>query len=201
MDINYKEVISFSPLKDYLDEHGIKAKFISDKTGDYPQRISNIIKGVVQPKTDFISSVCALLKTRPSNIVEFKDIEIGPYFTDKELPYLPPLDANGELTYKPFWNFLETYLEAHPDKTANDLFDQIEPPRRRNGVSDAGIRKALELKGYTEDYNPATRKRTEVGLPVITRTKLRNDRPLNIRTIYDICRFLGCPIDWVLSYK
>lgn len=39
------------------------------------------------------------------------------------------------------------------------------------------------------------------GLPAETRTKLRNDRPLNIRQIYDICKILKCTPGFIMSYK
>ena len=200
MDIEYMDAISFRPLKAYLSENGLKVKYVAERTGQAATRISGLIQGASLPKTDMVGRICAVLRTRASNIVEFRGIETGPYFVDRPLPYMPPLDAAGEMTYRPLWNFLDEYLEGHPGKTANDLFDKIVPPRRKNGIDEKGIKRALEVK-YGDGYRPKTRKRTTVGLPAFTRTKLRNDRPLSLRTIYEICRYLGCGIDWVLSYK
>lgn len=208
MDIDYKEMISFKRLKECLQEKRIKVKELSERTGIDAQHISVMIIGVSLPKTDMIARICKELNVSASEICVFKGIEISPYFKDKELLYKPTADAVGEVTYRPLRRFLEEYLEEHKDKTANDLYDKIEPPRRRNnvpcGFTDEVIKKSLLARGITEGYKVKeirNRRDYSKGLTQLTRTKLRQDRPLNIRTIYDICKFLGCSIDFVMSYK
>ena len=89
--------------------------------------------------------------------------------------------------------------------SVKDLFDGIEPPRRLNGQTSERkdiIKKAVAAK-YGEGYVSERKNRTDYskGLPAITRTKLRNDRPINLQLIYEICKKLGCTIDFVMSYK
>ena len=94
----------------------------------------------------------------------------------------------------------------------NGLFDKIEPPRCMNGSKVSGpfeeqiqnmVKKSVEVR-YGKNYIAKRTDRKPVekkGLPAITRTKLRNDRPLNLSVIYEIYKKLGCSIDFVISYK
>lgn len=205
MDIDYKKVISFRRLKEVLNENRIKNYELANAVGCETTQISGIINGVAFPKTDLLAAICRALSVPASEICTFTGYDIKPYFKDMRVPYVPAKDAEGKVTYRPLRRFLEEYLREHEEKTADDLFDKIEPSRRRNGqFNRASIKKALEARGITEDYEvkrERARRDYTKGLPFLTRTKLRQDRPLNIRNIYDICRFLGCSIDFVMSYK
>lgn len=208
MVTDYKEMISFLRLKECLQERNIKIKDFAENINLPKEHISMIICGVSFPKTDLMARMCKELSVPASEICLFRGIDTSPYFKDKELLYKPAADAAGEVTYRPLRRFLEEYLAEHKDKTADDLFDKIEPARRKNnvhcGFTRDVIKKALEARGITEGYE-VKRKRNRrdysSGLPYATRTKLRQDRPLNIRNIYDICKYLGCSIDFVMSYK
>ena len=214
MDVEYNEVIDFTRLKKTLDERGMKSKFIADKLGIIPTNFSKICRNAKLPLTDVIARIAWVLKVPLSEVVDFK-IEPDPvkakWFDSHHLPYLPTDNAEGKLTYQPLWNFLDMYLdylyqETGKEKTANDVFDLIEPYRRRNNIR-CGACKEIAMKSvearFGKDYKPATRRRKykAKGLTPETRHRLRADLPVNIRTIYDICKFLGCPIDWVVSYK
>lgn len=205
MDIDYKKVISFKRLKEVLNENRITSLELADAIGCTAVRISQCINGTAFPKTDMIAAICRALSVPASEICTFTGYDIKPYFKDMRVPYVPAKDAEGKVTYRPLRRFLEEYLREHEEKTADDLFDKIEPSRRRNGqFNGEGIKKALAARGITEGYEikwPKDRRDYSKGLPYQTRTKLRQDRPLNIRNIYDICRFLGCSIDFVMSYK
>lgn len=210
MDINYKEMISFSRLKELLQERSIKLKDFAEIMKVSPCNVSNWINNYLSfPKTDLIARMCWQLKVPVSEICVFKGIEISPYFRERELFYKPSEDSVGEVTYRPLRRFLENYLENHPDKTADDLYDKIEPARRRNGQFNKekmkfALEKAMLARGITADYEvkeKRARRDYSKGLPYEVRTKLRRDRPLNIRVIYDICKYLGCSVDFVMSYK
>lgn len=213
MDIDYKDVIDFSKLKEAIDSRGFRYKFIADKLGVRNDYLSRMFKNQVFVKTDMIAKICYIIKILPSEVVDFK-IDVNEnkkrWFEEKALPYEPASDAVGELTYEPLRAMMNMYLDylydnTGKEKTVNDLFDMIEPYRRRNeiktGLGKKAAKAAVEAKygkGYTSER---TRVYVAKGLIPITRTKLKFDRPLNIRTIYDICNFFGCSIDWVMSYK
>ena len=72
MDIEYKDVIDFTRCKKLLEERGIKVKFLAEKTGQTPTRMSQILKNNTFPKTDLIAKMCSVLKAAPSEIVRFK---------------------------------------------------------------------------------------------------------------------------------
>lgn len=208
MDIDYKEVISFKRLKECLQEKGSSITNLASVLNTDRNRLSGIITGVAFPKTDLIARICKELDVPASEICLFRGIDVSPYFKDKELLYKPAADATGEVTYRPLRRFLEEYLAEHKDKTADDLYDKIEPARRRNnipgGFTGETMQKALAARGIASGYEvkeKRNRRDYSVGLPYVTRTKLRQDRPLNIRNIYDICKYLGCSIDFVMSYK
>ena len=177
---------------------------LAERLGLRQQEISMISTGRRIPKTDLLARICCVLKCYPSEICSFEDITINEkYFSDDRRQPLPA-EAAGELTYKPLWMFLADYLYNIEGKTPNDLFDQIEPPRRIKQIkAPAGLfEKGVEAR-FGEGYKSERTKRTDYskGLPAVTRTKLRNDRPLNLATIYEICKKLGCSVDFVLSYK
>ena len=215
MDINYEDVIDCSGIKKVLDERGMKAKFLAEKVGQPANRLSQIIRNNNFPKTDLIARICAVLKVPVSEVVDFKierDEKKEKWFSDKILPYSPPEHAEGELTYEPLRLMMNMYLDyinglKDTDKTVDDLFDKIEPYRRRNGlVSPCGIeaiKKSLVARGYDENYKSerTDRKYKAKGLTPAMRLKIKKDRPLNLRSLYDICNFFGCSVDWVMSYK
>ncbi len=212
MDIDYKEVIDCSRYKQTINESGIKIVFIAEKTGIHRDRISQVVRNITFPKTDMIANLAWAIKVPVSKVIDFKidtDDKKKVWFESKALPYEPDSDAVGEVTYEPLRAMMNMYLDylydnTGKEKTVDDLFDLIEPYRRRNDIkSGVDYKVALEAK-YGKDYVP---KRSRVGqykakgLTPETRVKLKNDRPVNIRTIYDICNFFGCSIDWVMSYK
>lgn len=212
MGNEYLDLVSLEPMKRLIKERGMKLKYVSEKAGLVPNRLTDMLNnGLSLPKTDTVAKVCAVLGVPVSAVVEFKGIDVNEYFVGKELPYEPPKEIEGEMTYKPLWNFIEKYnaerrADGKAERTANDLFDQIVPYGRKRGL---GLSEENRLKGQAalgriDGYEPKTkraRKSVAVGLTQETRTKLRNDRPLNLRVVYDICALLHCPVDWVLSYK
>jgi len=214
MDIDYKDVIDCSGIKRVLDERGMKVKFLAEKVGQIPTRMSQIMRNNTFPKTDLIARICSVYEVPASKIISFKldeDEKKKAWFDGREPPFLPPENPEGVVTYDPLWQLVSLYLGYINEKkgteyTANDLFDKIEPYRRRNGLytldqTDA-TKKSLMARGFPEDYKSDRKRHYEAkGLIPQVRTKLRNDRPLNIRTVYDICNFFGCSIDWVMSYK
>lgn len=205
------ENISFRRLKANIKARGLSGKEVAEKCGMLPNSFSMICRGERMPKTDVVAKICSVLQCYPSEIISFDDIkERADYFTDDKREPLPK-DFTGELTYKPLWVFLADYLaEVNRDKekglrkTENDLFNQIEPPRRLAGYKiPEGIAQKAFTARFGEGYKSERTKRTDYskGLPGPTRVKLRNDRPLNLSVIYEICKKLGCTIDFVMSYK
>lgn len=199
--MDYKELINFSKLKECVKSKRTTITYLAEDSGLLPTQISHIIKNDTIPMTDTIAKLCWALKVNVSDIVEIKGIKENKYFTWEHPLYWPSETAKGEVTYEPLWNLLEDYLRDKPGKTANQLFDQIEPYRRKAGIDTKGIQRALEARGITSDYEVKSRKRVAKGLPQLTRTKLKNDKSLSFRTIYDICNFLGCSPDFIMSYK
>ena len=188
---------------------GIKMNKLAEMTGLDKTGISNVCTGRRRPMTDYLAKLCAALKVYPSEIVTFEDIEINDYFSkDKREPL--PETFEGVLTYRPLWLFLNDYLETYnrvkgTEKTANDIFNDIEPPRRINGSKnpDKSLSEKSVAARYGEGYVSKRTSRTDYskGLTAITRVKLRNDRPLNLEVIYEICKYIGCSIDFVMGYK
>lgn len=214
MDIEYKEVISYSVLKETLDERGMKVKFLAEKLGVHPSVVSDICRNVCFPKTDLLARICSVLNVPASKVVSFRidcDDKKKEWFASRELPYSPPSEPEGVLTYEPFRLMTAMYLEyynslSESDKTLSDLLDRIEPYRRRNGlvtpVRPDFVKKSLVARGYDEDYKSERERHYErKGLTPEMRLRLKKDRPLNIRSVYDICNFFGCSIDWIMSYK
>lgn len=215
MDIDYSALIDFSSLRNVMNEKGIKVKWLAEKIEQPATRLSQIIRNNTFPKSDVIARLCFTLNVRPSQIVSFKidaDEKKRKWFEDKELPYSPSFDPVGELTYEPLRLMCQMYLDyineiKGTDKTINDLFDMIEPYRRRNGlvtpVQPDWIKKNMEAQGFDAEYKSkrTDRKYKAKGLTPAMRLKIKKDRPLNIRSLYDICNFFGCSIDWVMSYK
>lgn len=199
------ENISFRHFKTLLRSKGYGVSEFAKELGTTQQGISMIITGNRQPKTDLIARICSVLNCYPSEVVEFDGYKVNEDYFKKEDREPLPSEAKGEVSYRPLWYFLDNYLAEHEGKTANDLFNQIEPPRRVNGVKavDPEVLKKAREKLFGENYVPKRTKNTDYskGLTSDTRTKLRKDRPLNLSVIYEICKKLGCSIDWVLSYK
>lgn len=214
MDIDYKTVIDFSKLKTALDNRGLRYGFVAEKAEIRGDVIGRIFRNEVFPKTDLMAKICSVLKVPVSEIVEFKiesDKKKEAWYKDRVLPYSPDGEIKGEVTYEPLRLMMTMYLDyingiKDSDKTADNLYDMIEPYRRRNGlytITAETVKASMIARGYDADYKSARkdRKYKAKGLTPQTRVKIKNDRPLNIRAIYDICNFFGCSVDWVMSYK
>nr|DAF75536.1 MAG TPA: helix-turn-helix XRE-family like protein [Caudoviricetes sp.] len=201
MDIDYNNEIRFGRLKELLKERRMTVKRLSFMTGIRRDVLSHIITGLTLPKTDVVARICHALRVPASHICVFKGVEEKPYFAKARLMYIPEKEAKGDVTYRPLRRFFEVYFESHPEKTDNDLYDKIATSGKRNGLHNtSGLEKYREERMKARKQECKTGK-TVPGIPYATRTKLRQDRPINIRTVYDICKFLGCSIDFVMSYK
>ena len=206
------ENISLRKLKVVIKSKGMTLAEMAKRCGEKPAGISMLCTGRRIPKTDLLAKICSILEVYPSEIVTFDGIKVNEiFFTDDKREPLPK-EFKGELTYKPLWLFLVDYLSSinknkasdAKDKTANDLFNQIEPPRRLAGYKiTEGISEKAVAARFGEGYKSERVVRTDYskGLHAATRVKLRNDRPLNLSVIYEICKKLGCTIDFVMSYK
>lgn len=207
------ENISFRHLKTTIKTRGTSIKEVAERCGLIPTNLSKICNDVNIPKTDLLAKICSVLGVYPSEVVTFEGIKVNEKFEEGfwKRESLPEVH-NGELTYKPLWIFLEDYIaDYNKDKENNEkkdmkyFFDRIEPPRRLKGIK--GPAEEITKKGliarYGEGHVSKNLPHTDYskGLPAATRTKLRNDRPLNLAVIYEICKKLGCTIDYVLSYK
>lgn len=207
MDTN----ISFRKLKTVIKTKGMTIASFAEKCEIPYTGISNICADRRVPKTDLLAKICSVLQVYPSEIVSFDGITVNEkYFTDEKREPLPK-EFVGAVTYKPLWFFLADYLaeynkgkEPSEKKTENDFFDSIEPPRRLAGYK---VTEGLGKKGvaarFGEGYESERKNRTDYskGLPAVTRVKLRNDRPLNLSLVYEVCKKLGCTIDFVVGYK
>lgn len=201
MDIDYNDEIRFSRLKELLRERRMTVKGLSAMTEIRKDVLSHIITGLTLPKTDVVARICRALEVPASHICVFRGIEVKPYFARMRLLYVPEKDAEGLVTYRPLRRFIEKYREAHPEKTDNSLYDKIETSGKRNKLHNTEGLERYRKERMAADKKEASSGETIPGLPYATRTKLRQDRPLNIRNIYDICKYLGCTIDFVMSYK
>ena len=199
------ENISFKKLNVMIKTSGYSVAEFAEKCGLKPTEISTICNSRRTPRTDLVAKMCSIFECYPSDIVTFKGITVNNTYFSDDKRYALPYRNSGELTYRPLFLFLADYLEEHKDKTEKDFFDQIEPPRRIKGQSlhtSANIKKAIAAR-YGEGYESPRHNRTDYskGLNAVTRAKLRNDRPMNLSIIYEICKFLGCTVDFVLGYK
>ncbi len=208
------ELISMAPFKGVLESKGVKIKWVAEQCGIRPDRFTAIGTGRSLPKTDLLVKIANALNVPCSQIVEFKDIEPNSmqkkWFEENPLTFKN--GTTGELTYEPFWMLIDGFLKTvnegkgkdEPLLTAKDLMDSIEPYRRRNGLvfglNEENLEKSIAARGQTRKLD-SKRVYKAKGLTPETRTKLRQNRPLGLQTIYDICKKLGCSIDWVVGYK
>lgn len=210
------ENISFRRLKTVIKGKQLTISEVAEKCGMKQCQLSSICGGLSQPLTDNVAKICSVLNCYPSEIVSFDGIELNEKYFSNDKRECLPAESTGELTYAPLWYFLSKYLEVvnegkpkEEQKDHNDLFNKIDPPRRKKGLTEEqkeqikeAAKKSIASR-YGEGYSSSRAKRTDYskGLPQETRTKLRNNRPLNLSVIYEICKFLGCSIDFVLGYK
>lgn len=213
MDFDYRSVIDFSKLKKCIEKKRTTSKYLAQDIGVCQTKISDIMSNRTTPLTDVVARIAFTLGVPVSEIVDLKEIEPNgkqqEWFSKHEMKYKVPEDAKGELTYAPLWELIEGFLtDVNREKkdgeklfTADDIFNGIVPPRKKIGAKDTGVVEAWKARGYDDIEKLKTRKRTTVGLSPLNRTKLKNNRSMSMRTIYEICKKLGCSVDWVLSYK
>ena len=211
MDIEYGKVIDFSVIKELVRKKRTTISYLAEDVGISQSRMSSIIKGSNMPSTALLAKIAFVLKVPVSEVVRF---DIKPtesqrkWFEEKVIPETEMKE--GLVSYEPLRIMMQMYLTYYNDrkndeKTVNDLFDKIEPYRRRNGMvnieSARYARLGVEAR-FGEGYKAEKHREYKAkGLTPETRTKLKNDVSLNIRTIYDLCKFFGCSVDWVMSYK
>lgn len=201
--------IKFIHLKSIIRVKGYTLSKVAEKCGIKSPYLTTICNSQRIPKTDLLAKLCAVLEVYPSEIVSFDGIEVKPFFTNsRRLPL--PEHFSGDVTYKPLLLLMADYITewntSHEEKiTEKDIFDKIEPPRRVKGckIPDGkALVKAREVK-FGKNYKAAEYRRSDYskGLPAQSRTKLRSDKSVNLSLIYEICKYFGCTVDFVLGYK
>lgn len=207
------ENISFRNLKIVIKMKGMTIKSVTELCAEHASNISNICTGKRIPLTSLVAKICSILKVYPSEIVSFDDIEVNEELFPRSKREPLPFEFTGDVTYKPFWVFLAKYIEdwnkTHENKIDhNDIFNQIKSCRKEMVTEEQRLKfqeaakKGVEARfgeGYVAKYK--NHYDYSNGLSLSTRTKLRNDRPLNIATIYEICKYFHCSIDYVMGYK
>lgn len=200
MDTN----ISMARLRLLLKVKGLSIKEFSDRTGICFNTIVKACGDKGFPMTNVVARMCYFLNVFPSEIVEFEgiDYDLETYPAESRLPL--PEEAEGEISYLPLVYTMFDYCKKHNVKN-RDIYDSIEPPRRIRGIkppTEEMLKKAQKVR-FGADYVPSGAKRTyyKNGLPPIMRSKLNHDRPIQLATVYEVCRFFRCPIDFVLGFK
>ena len=187
----YEDLIELDGLRMVLELKGISASELSVMIGRAPSYVWGIINGGHIPKTGVIAKVCSLLECPASAVVTFHGIEY--LETLKEREFVKPEKAEGVVTYQPLRQLIYDFYKDRPKeerKTLNDLFDSLpqhDVPRW--------------LVGHEGHARNPEGKRKYVGLTPDKRTKIRNDKEVGLRTIYDICKRMRCNIDYVMAYK
>lgn len=187
------EYVSFYKLKSVIISRGMSIKEVGEKIGKDGDYVSAVIRGRVIPKSDVVAKMCWSLKCYPSEIMEFTGIVRDErFFTDDKRV---PLGSERELSYGPLWRFLAGYQREHPERDSKWLFDHIETPRKVSDKTLEALREARKERYGVEVENKS------LGLNKAVRTKLRNNRPLNLEIIYAVCKTLRCTVDFVIGCK
>lgn len=208
MDIEYEKLIKFDELKGVIKERRTTVSYVEQDAGLGKQRVSRLITGWGIPLSDVPARIASVLGVPVSRIMRFEGIRERKWFGERTNPYIRPDEPEGKLTYEPLRFTMNMYLDYYfektgKEKTVSDLYDMIEPCRRRNGIKvDPDISRLSVEKRFGVGYkSKRERKYVAKGLTPETRRKLKNDEPVNLRTIYDLCSFFGCSVDWIMSYK
>ena len=70
-----KKYNSYKNVKKYIDEHGIKQKYIAEKLGTYPMAISNILNGKGSLTADKLVDLAILLESDPNSLLDFEKLK------------------------------------------------------------------------------------------------------------------------------
>lgn len=186
--------IDFSRLKEKLLKNGITLKEMSNRTGIGYSTMEQFIYGMSLPRTDKLMKLCAELRCSANDIVEFKGFEPSKRYETHRTDYYPPV--YGRLTYEPLRRlFLGFYGEKWKSKLTEfygTLSHKVTEKQLRAAEKVVPVMTGKDIK-VSQDLERA-------GLTPRVRRNLDNDRPVDIKILYDICKALKCTPDYVIDY-
>lgn len=176
--------ISFFPLTKLLTEKNLTVAKLCQETKLNAESIHRAIKGYNLLMTETLAKIAAYLRVPISSIVEFNNYEIKTEFAtrygEKE-DFEVPKVILGEPSYQPLRDFVPSLYQY---KNLTEIFNKVEPHTL--------VRREKNIK------EP---KRKHTGISFNVRSKITQDKSINIDIIYKICKLLQCNVDFVFGWK
>lgn len=188
--------IDYSKLRQLCESYGISMKDAASRCDITYAQFRSLAVYNHNPTTDVIAKICYGFEIRPSVFVKF----------DFEYPRIAKLYGSGKckkpcrVTYQPLKElFIDNLLKGKHPNDEDELYvllgnySPIDKDTQQKVIHCA-------LNARNIDYNSENLKKRD-GLSTMLRTSIKNDKPVNMRLIYDICKVLECNIDNILYYK
>lgn len=183
-NINKDNKISFLQLINILTERNLTIPQLCRNAGVDVASIRQAIKGQVLLMTGTLAKIAAYLKVPMSQIIEFNGYEMKPEFSKRygvfenfEIPEV----ILGEPSYQPFRDFVKSLYQY---KSLTEIFNKIEPH---------SIKK--------QEVSTKVSKRQHTGISFYVRSKITQNKSINVEVIYKICKLLQCNVDFVFGWK
>lgn len=148
-------------------------------------------------KTDRWAKLCEYFKCGMNDLVEFHGFEIKPRYQKPFFVYYEPM-LHG-VSYEPLRILFEnTYGDKWKTKL-NDFFDKVKTPVQPRSDKEEHQKQFRKIAFGDENYVP--KKEDGYGLTTVIRSKIRQDKPVMLKLIYNFCEVLGCTPDYIMSYN
>lgn len=197
--MDYSSVIRLRDLDEMIDDAFLSLEEFCSEVGITTRAYRYYQRGGSLPSTQTIASIAGVLGIGIEDVVEFLDIETGDYFKDKEVFKNRIVIKNPVVTYAPLRVLIyDFYKDKRPRKTIKDFFDAV--PKRE--PQEYQLKNAENLKQWiSKNKQLGDSGYHRQGLRQPVRHKIMNDESTDIRYIYDFCKMLKCPVDFVMGVK
>lgn len=198
----YIALIDWSGFKRKIAIENITCAELERKIGLYPKALHSLASySKVTPNVEIIAKLCAYFKCSLDDLVVFNGYDIKPEFKGMNFEPYEPAEEGPYLTYEPMYSlFLSKYGVTWRGKM-DEFFSTVQPYEKSEK-----LKKSLEEKnnknfGYSAKEKGSTNRVHKGGLNTGIRSHLRHNEPVDMRTIYEICKALGCTPGCIIGYK
>lgn len=198
----YSELFDYRKIEVTAREKKVFLKDVADKAGISKGGLSNIIAGKSFPTLETVLNICAAMKCSVSDVVDFKGYAVRDFYKDKSAftEHEPDNDSTYRTSFEPLRNlFKMNYGDQWEQKLR--VFFEVVPRIETSPADKARVERMMLAKFGPELVNSISYQTGKKGITGNTRNDILNDRPVNIRIVYNICKVLCCPPEFVVTYK
>ena len=199
---DYIGLINFRKIGDTARKKVLFLNEVAARAGISKYAITNVMASRYIPTTEVVIGICAAMECSITDVVEFSGFEIRDLYKGRSgfVAHKAAVDELYKVSYEPL---RQLFKDNYKDNWLNKLkqFFDVIPKIDMTESDKARVERMTLAKFGPELAEKLTYNLKTVGLSQNVKYAILNDRPINFRYVYNICKTLYCTPDFVVTYK